>query len=185
MANKIDMKAALADGLMAAEAAGGFMLAHGMTRLIPIQNDMVRNVIPVGVGAVGLVAAQLAPEGAQSHIKAAAVGIAAYGIIASIRGLLTDTSMPGGDEGTMGIGGIGENPMVQKFLDNFVPTLGSTSLNTVVDYNSAYDPNYEANLVEDISYESLNGGLDDLDQEFMSLGSAQMDDLDRAFLERA
>lgn len=164
---KIDMKALKADGIDTGLIIAGFMAAHA-SQQIPIENQLVRNVIPLGVGAGLLVGGQLMPKGG-NLLQSAGKGMVAYGVLAAVRTLLTSDSMPGGNEDglTEGVFGIGENPTVRKAVDMLFPNFSAINgLGMVeVDYNDAYQPDYEAHMVEDIDAMVINGDFDSDDDD--------------------
>ncbi|MFT5821228.1 MAG: hypothetical protein ACI8ZM_002477 [Crocinitomix sp.] len=178
---KIDMKALKADGIDTALMMGGFMAAHA-AQMIPIENQLVRNVIPLGVGAGLLIGGQMIPKGG-NLLRSAGKGMVVYGAMAAIRTLLTSDAMPGGNEEgqTEGVMGIGENETMRKVVDALFPNFngGVNGLGMVeLDYNDAYNPDFEAHMVEDIDMTDVTdlSGFDDLNDPFALNGDFDLEE---------
>lgn len=150
------------DGINALAVTGGMMGANAVSKLVPLENAVIRNAIPLAAG----VAATLFTQ--NQAVKSVAYGAIAYGTLALVRSFVTSPEMPGGEEGSAGIGGIGENETVRKIVDMFIPNLGDTEGEIVAQsFNDDYEFAYEQPMVEDHGYaQSVNGN------EYIPTGSA-------------
>jgi len=148
---KIDKVQLKKDGINTASTIGGMVLGNAASKLIPIENGLIKSAIPTVAGG-GLVVLGNAMK--QNWMKGLGTGLATFGVLALINNAVNGQNMPGTSdlpEGTSGIAGIGDNPAVSKIVDILIPNLGSTESNSDVE---EYDFNNDG--VEDINYEDLS-----------------------------
>jgi hypothetical protein len=158
---KIDTAQLKKDGVDLAATVGGVMLGNVANKLIPIENQLVKNAIPLAVGAGGMLAGNAMKNG---MVKNLGIGMAAYGLLATVRTLTTGSNMPG--PGVEGIAGIGDNPMVRKVVDLLIPNLGEVTEQSFSYSQAPYEGHYE---VEDANAEVLSGFIGNAVEEPLSV----------------
>ncbi len=167
---KIDTKALKNDGINTGATIGGMMLGNAASQLIPIENPLIKNAIPLGAGA-GVVVLGNAMK--KDWVKGLGAGLATFGFLGLLNNVLRGENMPGTDdlpEGTAGIAGIGDNPTVAKITNLFIPNLGSANEITEFDFN---DEGIEDADFEEMPYEEEEeplGLIEDTDAQIFMNG---------------
>ncbi len=120
MINTANLKS---DALNAASTMGGFMVANVASKVIPLQNNIVKSIIPLALG----LGVTLVTENAAA--KSAAYGAMAHGTLSLVKATLMGDNPIGAR--TAG------NPMVAKIINHVIPEgLGSVER----DYSIVFDP---------------------------------------------
>ena len=146
---KIDKNQLKKDGINTASTIGGMVLGNAASKLIPIENGLIKSAIPAGAG-LGLVVLGNATK--KDWVKGLGAGLATFGVLALINNAVNGQNMPGTadlEEGAAGINGIGDNPTVAKIVDTLIPNLGLGSTNDVTEFD------YDNDNVEDANYEEI------------------------------
>jgi len=163
---KIDTKVLKTDGINAVATMGGVMLGNAASKLIPIENPLIKNAIPFAAGTGLVVLGNAANKG---WVKGLGTGLFAFGALAVLNNVLSGPGMPkSGDES---LNGFLDNPLVAKIKNALIPNLGNTDEN-FVSYSDKefYNDINSGNMVEEIDYEeAVNvAGLDDEGQVFLN-----------------
>jgi hypothetical protein len=131
---KVDSAQLKKDGISALLVTGGFMGANAVTKLVPIENPMIKSSIPLALGAAGI-----AFGGKNNYIKDAGKGMLAFGVLSIVR-----TAVMGDPTtSTEGIAGLGENATVQKIAGLLLPNLGNAGYDSVEYAYKAPEPAYQ------------------------------------------
>jgi hypothetical protein len=164
---KFEVKNIKNNGVTALTVTGGVIAANAVTKLVPIDNPMIKSLIPLAVGTASL--------GLDNkHLVNIGIGMACFGVL-SLANTLVRGAIPTADGEVMnGLGNIGDNPMVSKIADILLPNLGNVG-NAPTEIYQPISDFYE---VEDASYNDLGledalNGFDD-DMAFESLAGDEM-----------
>lgn len=128
---------------------GGLMVSNAIDKVAPIKNEKIKGAIPIGLGLLAITFG-----GKQEMVKNAGVGMVSFGTIKTLRTLLA-----GSENG--GVGGITDNPTVQKMVDYLLPNLGNANDYPIVYHNPSIQEEGQQFRMEpitmDVDHEVLDG----------------------------